>query len=272
MSKDQLRQPAGTPIGGQYASDPNASNAAPVDLDVAEQSFSSGCGDGCGCQKRCTDWVLTQKKKQARAKVHAAVLNYEEKRAAFEAFPADIRARKKAGEKFTPDALGAEVDRLRSERAKAISEMSQAKLQELHLDAVIAKRQELRLDAVIAKRTERLEKLNKLHRQAQRELGEMVRAAFPNDPESRLVKVVVARPDMRVEGAALGYAQVYDRYGRREDILLTSSKVDKAVEVFANMADEYPSFNPFIGAAIQTEDEVSTIFTLNVGQLLSAGD
>ena len=32
MSKDQLRQPAGTPIGGQYASDPNASNAAPVDL------------------------------------------------------------------------------------------------------------------------------------------------------------------------------------------------------------------------------------------------
>ena len=32
MSKDQLRQPAGTPIGGQYASDPNASNAAPIAL------------------------------------------------------------------------------------------------------------------------------------------------------------------------------------------------------------------------------------------------
>ena len=35
MSKDQLRQPAGTPIGGQYASDPNASNAAPVSVDSA---------------------------------------------------------------------------------------------------------------------------------------------------------------------------------------------------------------------------------------------
>ena len=42
MSKDQLRQPAGTPIGGQYAPDPNASASAPVEL--GEQVYGLPAG------------------------------------------------------------------------------------------------------------------------------------------------------------------------------------------------------------------------------------